>query len=116
MSQSSGVFSFPSTGDWEVEAVGQRALPENQTERSCSMQIHRTTNNSTYTSILVASGSIIQDATTARTQNIAKLPLKVTDIANQKVRFHSRSSNTNTQTEGSTTVYNTYFIFRKYAQ
>jgi hypothetical protein len=84
MSESSGIFSFPSTGYWMIHA--QSSMTKDTTSYYCGIIIEGTTNNSTYVRI-----SENTDETTSQASSHAnascKALKKVTDTSNDKIRM-----------------------------
>jgi hypothetical protein len=109
MTQSSGIFTFPSTGYWLVifSGVGfNAAAADNMT-----INIEATTNNSTYTPISItsdSSGGIAQDQTGSF---YCSSIIDVTSTANVKVRFETSSFAAASYLGGSTTNNYTAFTF-----
>ena len=80
MSVSSGVFTFPSTGIWEVEGIFNFSGSEGYAQGG----IEVTTNNSTYTQVALSSEE--SDNQEYGQANL-KAQIDVTDTANVKVKF-----------------------------
>jgi hypothetical protein len=106
MTESSGIFSFPSTGIYlvrfnfngEVDADG------------FNTNIELTTNNSTYVEITQTS---VGDGANYNVSGTQETFIDVTDISNVKVRFKATSmaGNINTQIYGNTSLNYTTFTF-----
>ena len=116
MSESSGIFTFPSTGIWEVYA---RFAANNSAQkiRSATVQIHYTSNNSSYAQVLSATGNMYDDGT-ENTYFVGdtKFTFDITDTANQKVKFRLGSDDNDATFQGvsSTTSGNgCVFIFTR---
>jgi hypothetical protein len=95
MSQSSGIFTFPSTGYYLIDFVTSVTPSSNS---YVSMVMQSTTNNSSYSTVLrlnmyPASGNV---ASSSGTQII-----DVTDISNVKIRFATEFGNASSQAYGS---------------
>ena len=88
MSESSGVFTFPGTGIWEVYARFSASNSANKI-RSATCQIQYTSNNSSYAQVLSATGNMYDDGT-ENTYFVGdtKFTFDITDTSNQKVKFH----------------------------
>ena len=86
MTESSGVFTFPSTGIYQVTAMMQfkRNSGEN---RFADLNIQVTTNNSSYNTAAVGAASFAQDYSTNTA--VANLFLDVTNVSTHKVRFNA---------------------------
>jgi len=110
MTESSGVFSFPSTGIYMVTFHAQFSLSSNS--RYCSGYINTTTNNSTYVTAAGADAHISQVASSGTySYSHTNLIVDITDTSNQKVNFRIDLHDTNTQTGGSSTYDQTYARF-----
>jgi len=89
MSHSSGIFSFPSTGYYEIEwKVGSR---KNSASRSVESRIYTTLNNSTYNQVSIGFSNIYGAGTSTYTTTTAKYIFKVTDISNCKLKPYVQS-------------------------
>ena len=102
MSESSGIFTFPSTGIYYVSFGASFQL--NGDDRAPAVYIEATTDNSSYdisserpTHIKQTSSSVTYAS--AFTDQL----FDITDTSNQKVRFRVAFVNSSTQTTGSTT-------------
>ena len=112
MSESSGIFTFPSTGIWRVEFCGawQVAAGDN-----ASVETYLTLNNSSYASIAHAGVSNkAASGTAAGVDNgyVASL-IDVTDVSNVKVKFTTVSMATDTQLNGGDGPLQTNIIFTR---
>ena len=88
MSESSGVFSFPSTGIYLITATGAFYQNGSVTHQFVGLEIFVTKDNSTYTRRATCFGSILGTAEEAN--NTSTYIMDVTDISNDKVKFHVR--------------------------
>ena len=109
MTESSGVFTFPSTGIWLVRSV-MAFQGVDGAEAAMNNNIHVTVNNSTYSRVAYNqignnSGSI--ENMTA----IAETFIDVTNTSNVKVKFEYSSVNNGNNILGETTESRTYFTF-----
>ena len=116
MSESSGIFTFPNTGIWEVYARFSANNGANKI-RSAACQIHYTSNNSSYAQVLSATGNMYDDGT-ENTYFVGdtKFTFDITDTANQKVKFRLSSDDSASTFQGvsSTTSGNgCVFIFTR---
>ena len=112
MTESSGVFTFPSTGIWLVRASIQ-FQNDGTTTRYLQNYMAVTTNKSSYTTITEASGNISGGVGSTYTQVPAQSLIDVTDTSNVKVKFGyivADSGNSMTIYANSTTN-RTYFTF-----
>ena len=103
MTESSGVFTFPSTGIYYVTFNASFKL--NGDNRVFSAIIEATTNNSSYATASEASSFIQQTGGTTTYQHIFTDALfDITDTANQKVQFRINGDvNASTETMANTT-------------
>ena len=101
MSESSGIFTFPSTGFWLVCFKSNHAC--NGDDRSMSNYIFTTNDNSSYDNTAQSTTFIQQTGGTWTGANAeSEAVLDVTDVANDKVRFEMLTQNASTQTQGNT--------------
>ena len=110
MTESSGVFSFPSTGIYFVIFHAQFSL--NSNSKYSSAYINTTTNNSSYATAAGAD-SHISNNTSSTTYAYAHTDIivDITDTSNQKVQFRVDHHDTNTATKGSSTYDQTFARF-----
>jgi len=104
MSESSGVFSFPSTGIYLVELF---AMTNANGADNIIMEIQATINNSSY--VPVAEGVNGVDGA-LQTLSCSSL-IDVTNISNVKIQFNVQSLNTGSYIDGNTSQTNTGFTF-----
>ena len=110
MSESSGIFTFPSTGIWLVKNIGKWSFAGN--DHSCQLEIHVTTDNSSYTGRSVSCDSITQiSSVTTRAMTSTEIMLDVTNTSNDKVAFKVHCSSNSTALEGDSTSNRTSFTF-----
>ena len=107
MTNTSGIFSFPTTGIYLVRLITSTERT-NTNDNNIDVAIHVTTDNSSYTSVASATTS----GTTAPTtmQGSAEVLVDVTDTSLVKVKFVYASSNSNTLV-GDTDKNKTSFTF-----
>ena len=113
MTQSSGVFTFPSTGIYLVRASIQ-FQNGGSASRYCQNYIGVTTNNSDYTTVTEGSGFISNDAGGSTYQQVPSQTLiDVTDTSNVKVKFGFLVASTGDSMKiyASSTTNRTYFNF-----
>jgi len=110
MSESSGVFTFPSTGIYLVSFNASYSL--NNNSRWIEFAIQATTNNSSYSHMAMQNTFIQQtDSNATYAAGYANSLIDVTDTANVKVRFGvARAANTVSLT-GSSSENQTWFTF-----
>ena len=108
MSESSGIFTFPSTGVWQI-LVQADVFYNNQADNSCQISTNITTNNSSYSGVAWAmSGNGNQTGATTVTC-FSQYLANVTDVSNVKVQFETLSFGGSL--EGDTDVNRTTFSF-----
>jgi hypothetical protein len=109
MTESSGVFTFPSTGIWIVRSV-MSFQGIDGTEVAMTNSIYVTVNNSTYSRI-----ALNQNGNNSGSQQnmsaMAETFIDVTNTSNVKVKFEYSSVNNGNRILGSTTQNRTCFIF-----
>jgi hypothetical protein len=107
MTESSGVFTFPSTGIWKVEAIMNVNVSVQDT---IIMQIDVTIDNSSYNTYsfgLAGGAAAGGESNSAYTSAI----IDVTDTANVKVRFTGSSISATNAIRGNTNFNETHFNF-----
>ncbi len=112
MTQSSGVFTFPSTGIWLVRASIQYQN-DGTTTRYCQNYIQVTTNNSDFTTVTETTVNISSGSGSTYQQNPAQTLIDVTDTSNVKVKFAFAVASTGGSMKlyASSTTNRTYFTF-----
>ena len=115
MTQSSGIFTFPSTGVWLVKynfSVNTGAGVGPTIDGLCTFQIYLTTNNSSYNSIARQSCGLHDPASNV-IENCGEISslVDVTDTSNVKVRFECDSINNSTTVQGNTDHNRVFFTF-----
>ena len=111
MSLSSGVFTFPSTGIYLIQAQAAFQTESGQSSNYHQLHLQVTTNNSSYTAASIGWGGGV-DATEYSgcfTQHI----LDVTDTANHKVRFRFETNHSTSYILGNSGDTYTGFSFLK---
>jgi hypothetical protein len=110
MSQSSGVFTFPSTGYWYVTYNVNSTL--NGDDRAVSSYIETTTDNSSYSSAATGNSFIKQTSSSVTyTSAHSSIIFDCTNTSTHKVRFSISNVNSSTSTDGSTDRNSTYMTF-----
>ena len=110
MTESSGIFTFPSTGIYLINFYADFYIDGD--DRVSSVQIDTTTNNSTYDT--ASEGVLfIQQTSGTGTYNSAstQFMFDVTDTSTHKCRFNINTLNANTQILGSSSYNATYVTF-----
>ena len=112
MSQSSGVFTFPETGIYFVEAQYVYYASSSNMRYAIAI-IEATTNNSTYDHIAFGRSYLTHNYGTTYLTSRASSYVDVTNTSNVKVQFRTQTEATyDTMTLGGETDYNsTYFTF-----
>ena len=116
MTESSGIFTFPSTGKYYVIFNTLARNAESSGERHHQGLIMTTTNNSSYAEAAQASANIgYYSSSVNNTQSaITSIFFDVTDTSTHKVRFDVYANgNSNTYTAGNSGVNNTTMTFIK---
>ena len=110
MSQSSGVFTFPSTGFWYVTFSVNSTL--NGDDRAVSSYIETTTDNSSYSSTATGNTFIKQTSSSVTyTSAHSSILFDCTNTSTHKVRFSISNVNSSTSTDGATDRNSTYMTF-----
>mgnify|MGYP000055619609 CR=1 FL=1 len=109
MTESSGIFTFPSTGIYHVGFTATTQLSGEN--RYTFISIHATTDNSTYAAVAETISHITrnQSDTTYSVGSCDSL-IDVTNTSNVKVRFHIGQQNSSVTTRGEATN-TTYMTF-----
>jgi len=110
MTQSSGIFTFPSTGIWLIQATGEFYYSGDSRYNQVIIEV--TTNNSSYSEAAKNSAGIKQSES-SHTYNSCptQLILDVTDTTQVKVRFTISVSDNSTSTAGHSDYNRTSFSF-----
>ena len=107
MSESSGIFTFPSTGYYLVRFSGQQF--KNGDRRDIEINIKTTTNNSSYTTVANCKTHITQSASnTTYIQGMTETLLDITDTSNQKVKFNVFTDATTSGDSGNNQTFMTF--------
>jgi hypothetical protein len=110
MSESSGIFTFPSTGYWLV--YFNLSIFKAGDARDVGGNIQVTLNNSTYTTVSAVNLSIEQaEADNTHNSGDCKYLFDITDTANQKLRFSILLSGSGATLYGETTINRTHVTF-----
>ena len=110
MAESSGIFTFPSTGIYLVRFTVETYLSGDN--RYTYIYIKGTTNNSSYAE-WTSNGSFIQQTSSDNTASsvVTDTLVDVTDVANVKVQFRVNVLNSSTNITGDTDKNRTYATF-----
>jgi hypothetical protein len=110
MTESSGVFTFPSTGIYLVEF--KLAMFDSTEQSYIGGAIQYTSDNSSYNDIAEAFTSLkLINSTTTYCSTFTSTIIDVTDTSNIKVRFKTRCQNNGINVSGSSSVNKTYANF-----
>ena len=111
MSVSSGIWTFPSTGIYRIDATVQFSLPGGNQYNG--VNIMATANNSSYETI-TSNNSFIKNVTDPTySQTVTNCMLDITDTTNQKVKFRIVNQNSATTVIGDSTYDATFFRFTR---
>ncbi len=108
MSESSGEFSFPSTGIYLVRSVVNWYSVGGGVNYA-RISIQTTTDNSNYNAAANSHSGVNNDG--QYNNMTAELMLDVTDVSTHKVKFQTLGSNTNPRILGDSSQNRTYFTF-----
>ncbi len=102
MSESSGIFTFPSTGIYEIHFMIEYKLDGSDSVANYSY-IKGTTDDSSYVSLTEASTNIIHGGTGDLYANSTSTAIvDITDTSNQKVRFDVDVANSGVEMQANT--------------
>tara|TARA_R100000152_G_C6664985_1_gene102869 strand:- start:48 stop:683 length:636 start_codon:yes stop_codon:yes gene_type:complete len=111
MTVSSGVWTFPSTGIWQVSFHSEHSHSSLE-DRNVQSWIKVTTDNgSNWTEIAKSSIQATNDSTNAGTHNDVSTLIDVTDVGQVKVAFKVDTTHASTQIKASSTYNRTSFTF-----
>ena len=116
MSESSGIFTFPSTGIWQIYT--DWSFNTHDEVRYNGVNIYATTNNSSYSQITANYGSSVHDASGLCYGHVhSKAIVDITDVSNQKVAMYLNSeAGNNTNWIGNSGKNENVTIFTKLAE
>ena len=109
MSESSGVFTFPSTGKWLVQLQASAQISSG-TDNYVEVDIYVTNDNSSYVEIARATNGV-DESHGASNNAFAQAIIDVTNTSNVKVKFHTGSFGGTTTLMGHTSRTLTGFFF-----
>ena len=90
MSESSGIFTFPSTGIWQIYT--DWSFNTNDEVRYNGVNIYATTNNSAYSQVTANYGSSVHDSGGLVYGHVHSIAIvDITDVSNQKVGMYLNS-------------------------
>ena len=109
MTESSGVFTFPSTGYWLIEFTVEFYLDGQS--RYNQVKIETTTDDSSYNTAALSNCGIADINLPMHANARAKFLFDVTSTSTHKVRFSIAMSNASTTTYSSTSINHTHMTF-----
>ena len=116
MSVSSGIFTFPSTGKWEV--LFSARIANTGSDDQLNINTMFTTDNSNYNEVAIAGGG---QGSAGRNTSTSFILLDITDTSNCKVKFTVASASASTYVFGNnnpsdttTGKPQTYAIFKRF--
>tara|TARA_Y100000310_G_scaffold6473_1_gene7279 strand:- start:15 stop:1028 length:1014 start_codon:yes stop_codon:yes gene_type:complete len=115
MTESSGVFTFPETGYYLIEANLCGRTASSSAERSHGINIDVTLDDSTYVTVANSSNSGYNSGDSTDYSGDCCAIVDVTDTANVKVKFRVSTVTGSTITRGGTSTNTTTFTFIKLA-
>ena len=108
MSESSGIFSFPSTGFWTVPTYSL-CNGIGDTDNYPGLFTYYTPDNSDWSAIATNGyGYVIVGSYNG---NVTEKIFDITDVSNQKVRFRTETQRTTTRWTGNTNINHNYVVF-----
>ena len=108
VSESSGIFTFPSTGIWWIISVMTHIEGSSAVQYALN-KIKTTTDNSSYDEAAVSYNNNYEDGAYSTTS--ANLIFDVTSTSTHKVRIATNSDHSTTSTMGDTSMNRTYVTF-----
>ena len=112
MTQSSGIFTFPSTGIYLVRFVALFSTDQSTDSAKNKITIKLTTNNSSYTDIAFGNAGLpLVDSTFTAMQAITESLVDVTNTSNVKVKFSIDVAQSSVYTSGNTDRNETFMTF-----
>jgi len=109
MSQSSGVFTFPSTGIYKVEFNPHYKCTGD--DRVIESKLYTTTDGTNYNVAAFGHTSLYRDSSNARANSFSQIMFDVTNTSTHKVKFYSEYTNQSTSMLGSTSANQTTMTF-----
>ena len=114
MTESSGIFTFPSTGYWNIFAKFQFSNTSSTEGRYSMGAISTTTDNSSYSNAIEVYGSSFESSSSATTYGTSgSFIFDVTNTTNCKCKFLVGHEDTGTSTTGHGSHAYTHFIFTR---
>tara|TARA_R100000781_G_C4066816_1_gene123086 strand:+ start:511 stop:1146 length:636 start_codon:yes stop_codon:yes gene_type:complete len=111
MSPSSGIWTFPATGIWQVSMHSEHSH-SSLDDHAVQVYIKATTNNGTaWSDVALSKTNNVNDSTNASTHNDVSTLIDVTDVGQVKVAFKVDCQHASTQTKSSDATNRTSFTF-----
>ena len=111
MSVSSGIFTFPSTGMYEVSFYLKGRMNGDSRFHLANLMV--TTDGSNFTEAAQGANSYYNGGANTLSSCVSKVFFDVTNTSTHKVRFDVQVNSGSTQTDGDTGSNQTYFTFKK---
>ena len=111
MTQSSGIFTFPSTGIYLVTFQARAYISSGNNNREYLVRMYITTDNSTYEETAQAASNQYNSGSNTHTSAQCSKILDITDTSNVKVKFRVQPDNSNAITYGTSSVSYTFARF-----
>ena len=111
MTESSGVFTFPSTGIYRIDAQGHSKRTDNITIPEIDFAIQTTTDNSNYNGITMSTGHI-GGANNSYAVAYCSAIFDVTDVTTHKIKLYCNATHP-TNFRGNSNVTRTGLLFMK---
>ena len=111
MSESSGIFSFPSTGIWLIWFSMNAKSVADKRYVGCDMEVTKN-NGGAWTMRNLAYSPLVDDGSTGYTSGHVNSIVDITDVSNDKVRFHVNAA-ASLDFRGLTGANTTYSTFLK---
>ena len=116
MTVSSGVWTFPSTGYYEIYAQVVSYVTSGVNNRELRFYMYTTVDNgSNWNDSVHAYDQQYDSGSNTWATSQFNYVIDITDTSNDKVKFHFSPDNTSTYMKGDTNVNYSYFIFKKIA-
>jgi hypothetical protein len=114
LTQSSGIFSYPTTGIWRVDFVLQWANSSSVTVSECYAEVDATDDDGTTWHIIGAGTNAVDAGTgTSWLTSTSHAIQDVEDVAQDKVRFRTSAASNNATLIAATGGMNTYVTFTR---
>ena len=108
MSQSSGIFTFPSTGFWQVS---MKVNIEASNDPTAELSLNATDDNSSYSKIMSVTAGTRANAGATYFNIDTAVILDIEDVSTDKIKFATDSMASGSTIYGGSSGYNTAFTF-----